>query len=240
MKVRIYKPLIPLIIYFDSNPFLQHLDIVLEREESLDELFNILSSNTTINALRVECYVYLFHDEVGKSLQLMLSSNKSLQCLEIKSRASNCTLLIKYLTAGLRGNNTLQELNVDIKVSENINLKEFIEATDNLKSLTLSLYPKDMTEQLLTPFCPEEIIPCFTNILTRNEHLKFLKFRSYFTSISKNTYKEDWISMLHQFWRTVLLHPSLCYVSIPASRYLLLLSKLTGLKIEKNNYNYLD
>ena len=56
----IYKPLIPLIIYLD---FLQHLDIVLEREESLDELFNILSSNTTVIALRIKCDG-LFHDEV--------------------------------------------------------------------------------------------------------------------------------------------------------------------------------
>ena len=107
-SLSLYKPLMPFIIYLDSNPFLQHLDIALEREESLNELFNILSSNTTIIALRINCEdIGLFHDEVGKSLQLMLSSNKSLQCLEIKSKASNCTLLIKYLTTGLRGNDTL-------------------------------------------------------------------------------------------------------------------------------------
>ena len=136
-SLSLYKPLMPLIIYLDYNPFLQHLDIVLEREESLDELFNILSSNRTTIALRINCQdIGLFHDEVGKSLQLMLSSNKSLQCLEIKSQASNCTLLIKYLTTGLRRNNTLHELNVNIELSENMNLKEFFEATDNLQSLT--------------------------------------------------------------------------------------------------------
>ena len=37
-SLSLYKPLIPLIIYLDSNPFLQHLHIVLEREESQDEL----------------------------------------------------------------------------------------------------------------------------------------------------------------------------------------------------------
>ena len=132
------KPLMPFIISLDSYPFLQHLNIALERQESLNELFNILSSTTTIIALRINCEdIGLFHDEVGKSLHLMLSSNKSLQCLEIKSKASNCTLLIKYLTTGLRGNNTLQELNVNIELSGNINLKEFFEATDNLKSPTV-------------------------------------------------------------------------------------------------------
>ena len=134
------------IIYLDSNPFLQHLDIVLEREGSLNEIFNILSSNRTVIALRINCEdIGLFHDEVGKSLQLMLSSNKSLQCLEIKSQASNCTLLIKYLTTGLRRNNTLQELNVNIKLSENINLKELFEATDHDKYVhdKLQLYNED-------------------------------------------------------------------------------------------------
>ena len=133
-SLSLYKPLMPFIIYFDSYPFLQHLNIVLEREERLDELFNILSSNTTVIALRINCkYWGLFHDEVGKSLQLMLSSNKSLKCLEINSLLSNCTLLIKYLTTGLRKSNTLQELNVNIEFSENINLKEFFEATDKSK-----------------------------------------------------------------------------------------------------------
>ena len=50
-SISLYKSLMPFIIYLDCNPFLQHLDIVLEREESLDELFNILSCNTTVIAL---------------------------------------------------------------------------------------------------------------------------------------------------------------------------------------------
>ena len=95
-SLSLYKPLMPFIIYLDSNPFLKYLNIVLEREGSLNELFNILSSNRTVIAVRINCEdIGLFHDEVGKSLQLMLSSNKSIQCLEIKSRASNCALLIK-------------------------------------------------------------------------------------------------------------------------------------------------
>ena len=138
-SLSLYKPLMPFIIYLDSNPFLQHLDIVLEREGSLNELFNILSGNRTVIALRINRPdIGLFHDEVGKSLQLMLSSNKSLQCLEIESLASNCTLLTKYL--------------------------------------------------------------------------KIIFIQSL---LSDDAYKEDWISMIHQFWETVLLHPSLCYVSIP-------------------------
>ena len=215
-SLSLYKPSMPFIIYLDSNPFLQHLDIVLEREGSLNELFNILSSNRTVIAVRINCKtIGFFHDEVGKSLQLMLSSNKSLQCLEIISRAYNCTLLIKYLTTGLRRNNTLQELDVNIELSENINLKEFFEATDNLKSLTMILDTWEISKQVLTSLYQEEIIPYVTNMLKRNEDMKFLKV--IFLIPSEDTYKEDWIPMIHQFWETVLLHPSLCYVRIPES-----------------------
>ena len=204
----------PFIIYLDSNPFLQHLDIVLEREESLDELFNILSSNRTVIALRINCEdIGLFRVEVGESLQLMLSSNKSLQCLEIKSRPFDFTLL----TTGLRRKNTLQELNVDIKLSENIDLKEFFEASDNLKSLTVLFYTWRISEQVLTSFYLEEIIPHVTNMLKRNEDMKFLKVIFFPFLLSEDTYEEDCISMIYQFWETVLLHPSLCYVRIPKS-----------------------
>ena len=217
-SLSLYKPLMPFIIYLNSYPFLQYLDIVLEREGSLKKLFNILSSNRTVIALRINCeYVGLFHYKVGKSLQLMLSSNKSLQCLEINSRSSNCTLLIEYLTTGLRRNNTLQELNVNIKLSENINLKEFFEATDNLKSLTVLFQTRRISEHVLTLFYHEEIILHVTNMLKRNEDMKFLKVTFFPNLPSKDTYKEDWIPMIHQFWEAVLIHPSLCYVSIPKS-----------------------
>ena len=210
-SLSLYKPLMPFIIYLDSNPFLKHLDIILEREGSL----NILSSNRTVIALRIKCQdVGLFHDEVGKSLQLMLLSNKSLQCLEIKSLSSNCTLLIKYLTTGLRGNYTLQELSVDIKFSENMNLKEFFEATDNLKSLKVKFDSWEISEEVLTSLYYEEIIPCVTNMLKRNEQMKFLKVIS---SLDKDTHKGDWMPTIHQFWETVLLHSSLCYVAIRES-----------------------
>ena len=217
-SLSLYKPLMPFIIYLDSNPFLQHLDIVLEREGSLNELFNILSSNRTVIALRIKCEdIGLFHDEVGKSLQLMLSSNKSLQCLEIISQASNCTLLIKYLTIGLRRNNTLQELNVNIKPSGNINFKEFFEATDNLKSLAVAFYSVEISDQEWTLFYHEEIVSHVTNMLKRNDGLKFVKVIYWLHILSEVTYKEDWIPTIKTFFETVLLHPSLCYVRIPES-----------------------
>ena len=96
-----------------------------------------------------------------------------------------------------------------------MNFKEFFEATDNLKSLTVLFYTWKISEQVLTSFYHEEIIPHVTNMLKRNEDMKFLKIILGQSLPPIHTYKEDWISMVHQFWETVLLHPSLCYVRIP-------------------------
>ena len=77
-SLSLYEPLIPFSVLFDSNPFLQHLDIVLEREESFNDLFNILCNNNTVVALRVRYDFSLLCDDMGRSLQLMLSSNRTL------------------------------------------------------------------------------------------------------------------------------------------------------------------
>ena len=160
-------PLMPLIIYFDSNPFLQHLDIELKTEERLNELFNILSSNTTIIALRIKCDG-LFHDEVGKSLQLMLSSNHTLKCLEIQhpliqlrpsNRILKCLEIQHFLQLRRSSNHTLKCLQwhalpveylttglrenstlqeLKIYFALSENVEEFFKATNNLKSLAVS------------------------------------------------------------------------------------------------------
>ena len=242
-------PLMPLIFYLDSNPFLQHLDIELKSEESLDELFNILSSNTTIIAVRIKCYG-LFHNEVGKSLQLMLSSNHILKCLDVIQQlvqlrpsnrilkcleiqhflqlrlSSNHTLKclqrhalpVEYLTTGLRENSTLQELNIYFVLSENV--KEFFEATNNLKSLAVSFVQSqlwELSEKTFIFWYHEEIIPQVTNMLKRNKDMMFLKVDFSYRLRFRITINYEWISMVHQFWEAVLLHPSLCYMCVSIS-----------------------
>ena len=208
-------PLIPLSVLFDSNPFLQHLDIVLVREENFVELFNILSSNTTIINLRIRnvpsLYRQVLHQEVGKSFQLMLSSNQTLHYLEVQDHV----LPVKYLTAGFRENNTLQELAIDTTLSENV--KEFFETINNLKSLSVKLYAVpfgSISDQELMSWYHEEIILHVTNMLKRNKDIKFMKLSLYFTVDSRVRVQDDWIPIIHQFWEAVLLHPSLCYIYV--------------------------
>ena len=214
------------------------MDIVLDRRGSVNELFNILSSNTTVIALRIRCENN-FQDKVGKSLQLMLSSNQTLQCLEMETSfiISDFTSFIKYLTAGLRMNNTLQELNVHIGFLENVNSKEFFEAIDNLKSLTVLYKSRKISEHILISFYHEQIIPHVTKMLRRNKDMNFLKIT---VILSEDTNNDDWIPMIHQFWETVLLHPSLCYITIPNSSLMIdILSDIKKTLITRRKENKL-
>ena len=223
----LYKPQIPFTTCFDSNPFLQYLSIELDQEESFTELFNIICSNTTITALKItsksfySCWeIPVFRDEVGKSLQLMLSSNKTLQCLKIKIQWM--VLPVKYLTAGLRENNTLQELALDYRPLDGNNLKEFFEAIHNLKSLAVTFPPF---------FRHDEIIPHVINMLLKNQEMRILKvlFRrpANYGFLNVEMPEEDRkefipvaIPMPQQsFWETLVLHPSLCYICISGDMY---------------------
>ena len=75
-------------------------------------------------------------------------------------------------------------------------------------------YTGVISKQAWTSLYDKEIIPHVTNMLRRNEYMKFLKVTFWRSSLS---YKEYWIPIIHQLWKTILLHPSLCYVRIRKS-----------------------
>ena len=211
----LYTPPVSLSILLDSNPFLQHLDITLDKAESCNKLLNILCDNRSIVALKIRLDEgRLVSDEVGKSLQLMLSSNQTLQCLEFTrcSTIASSSVLMKFLAAGLRQNHTLQELDVNFKFSKDDNLKDFFEATTNLKALKMTLQGSQ-----LALYYYEQIVPHVTNMLKRNQQMNILDF-----SLLDNQYYlkkmfEDIpvpVVIVQQFWETVLLHPSLCYIEL--------------------------
>ena len=205
---------------FESNPFLQYLGIELDQEECFNKLFNILCSNTTITALKIQFKHLLYKymetpvspDEVGKSLQLMLSSNKTLQCLKIKMQW--LVLPVKYLTAGLRENDTLQELALDYRPSNSDDLKEFFEAIHNLKSLAVT-FPPFLIE--------DKIISYVTNMLQKNQEIRILKvlFRRPADVQCGFFRRKEFIPVDIQqlLWETVLLHPSLSYICISGEEH---------------------
>ena len=54
----------------------------------------------------------------------------------------------------------------------------------------------------------EEIILQVTNMLKRNEDVMFLIIEFFYRLSHRVTVKDGWISIVHQFWEAVLLHPS--------------------------------
>ena len=121
---------------------------------------------------------------------------------------------VEYLIAGIRENNTLQELDIDCTFSENV--EEFFEVANNLKALTVSFYESSwkISERFMSWYW-EDIISNATDMLKRNKDMKFLNFKFFLDCRSVTvTIKDHWKEMAHQFWETVLLHPSLCYICV--------------------------
>ena len=88
--------LYPLPLLFQYHPNLEHLELRLDTAESVNKLFTILQSNTTLKALRAK--ISEFGDiliSCGPSLQNMLILNKTLESLAINPDADN---FLNYLS----------------------------------------------------------------------------------------------------------------------------------------------
>ena len=131
---------------------------------------------------------------------------------------------MRFLTAGLRENHTLQELDVRFILSEDDNLKDFFEAATNLKALKMTLQGSQ-----LALYYYEQIVPHVTNMLKRNQQMNILDFslldnNRYYISISEDVPVP--VVVVQQFWETVLLHPSLCYIKMPTMGDLCILNDM--------------
>ena len=71
----------------------------------------------------------------------------------------------------------------------------------------------------------EQIVPHVTNMLKRNQQMNILDFSLPYNSIYNLTYNQYYLKrifedipvpvvIVQQFWETVLLHPSLCYIEL--------------------------
>ena len=81
---------------------------------------------------------------------------------------------------------------------------------DQLPSMMIS-------DKKIISFYYEEVIPYVTNMLKRNKDMKFLNVGFLYCLRFRVTVKDDWISVVHEFWKAVLLHPSLCYIYVDIS-----------------------
>ena len=215
-------------LIFHSYPNLKQLDISLDTAESVNELFTILQSNTTLKALRVKTVNKDIYSSIGNSLRDMLTLNQTIQCLEIDppyidSHISSTYLL--YLTTGLSYNNSLQELSVLIPLSHTNNqqLQTYFNVISQKYNLTeLKVYftldqsysncSDEEEEQIMTSLYYEQILPLVTNMLKLHTTIRLLHVQCY--HINRDLSQSQWIDSIKHLLQTIFLHPSLEYIRI--------------------------
>ena len=220
-------------LIFHSYPNLQQLDISLYTAESVNELFTILQSNTTLKALRVKIDDEDIYSSIGNSLRDMLTLNQTIQRLEIDPQyhLHISSTYLSYLTTGLSYNNSLQELSVLIPLSHTNNqqLQTYFNVISQKYNLTeLKVYftldqsysncsDKEM-EQIMTSLYYEQILPLVTNMLKLHTTIRLLHVQCYV--IKYDLSQSQWIDSIKHLLQTIFLHPSLEYIRIERTQLL--------------------
>uniref|UniRef100_A0A1X7T1Y6 NACHT domain-containing protein n=1 Tax=Amphimedon queenslandica TaxID=400682 RepID=A0A1X7T1Y6_AMPQE len=205
-------------IIFLSHPSLHALALPLYTAESAIELFTILQTNTTLEALKVSMYDIIYsNDEVCKSLQDMLKENKSLKCLEFGNGLIPSSFL-PYLTTGLRHNTSLKQLYIFISVNEQV--KAFIDVISQKKNLTeldlhfvLDRSPGIAYEQA-------DLLPAIIKMLQSHQTIRLLRIYGD-SSIRWISLQPNSTEIVQQFYETIFTHPTLEYIDIHSVHSLL-------------------
>ena len=222
-------------LIFHSYPNLQQLDISLYTAESVNELFTILQSNTTLKALRVKIDDEDIYSSIGNSLRDMLTLNKTIQCLEIDPvyhyYLHISSTYLSYLTTGLSNNNSLQKLSVDIPLSHTNKqqLQTYFNVISQKYNLTeLKVYftldqpysncSYKEKEQIMTSLYYEQGLPLVTNMLKLHTTIRLLHVQCYDINIGLS--QSQWIDSIKHLLQTIFLHPSLEYIRIEETRLL--------------------
>ena len=216
---------------FQSHPNLQILNIKLDTSESVNELFTILQTNTTLKALKIVLDEVM---DLSIGLQDMLQHNKTIQYFHIVPpyySSSNQQLnfgssdYLSYLTNGLSHNTSLQELMVPIPLSSDIKyVKHFFDVISQKTVTELHIiFVLDQTYkewnsirqsiEMGTLLCNYGI-PLVTEMLNSHNTMRLLEL-STFPHVFPFVYLKQ-KEMIQYFYDTVLRHPSLQYVGMYA------------------------
>ena len=212
---------------FQSHPNLQILNIKLDTSESVNELFTILQTNTTLKALRIALHKVM---DLSIGLLDMLQHNKTIQYFHIvpyysSSNEQFCfgsSDYLSHLTNGLSDNTSLQELMVPIPLSSDIKYVQHFFDVISQKTVTKLgiIFVLDQTykewdrsrqeREMRTLLCNYGI-PLVTEMLNSHHTMKL------FTLLALQhvfTLKQEEKEMIQNFYDTVLRHHSLQYVEM--------------------------
>ena len=241
---------IPPHLIFQSCPSLKMLGLQLEIK-NVAELFNILQYNTILKGLRVIIndlegpnFVLIkdttfTRDNIGLSLQDMLTHNQTLQCLEILIMEAhylnhNVSAYMPFLISGLESNTSLQHLTAPVALSavadDDDQLRKFfniISQKTNLIELSItftfgSLHQlQHEKENLISELFHKQVLPAVTGMLQSHTTMRLLELE--FSGITGNTDAFDkTIQISHHtctdqfrnFYKIIFNHVSLEYVKI--------------------------
>ena len=211
-------------LIFKKYPNLQQLNLQLDTPEEVDELFTILQNNDTLKYLKVLVICKCFYDQhVLITLQNMLSSNKTLKSFEIdfsdESFHSHLhTRHLSHLATGLSHNNSLQTLGVPVTFfttqtdyEERRAFFNVIAKKENLANIYVSFQCEwYLIDQHAFKFF-ENDLPVITKML--ESHRTLIQFKLLFSGQYDHTAALIAIGSAQKFWKAVLCHPTLQYVS---------------------------
>ena len=212
---------------FQSHSSLQLLYIKLETSKSVNELFTILQSNTTLKALRMELDGV---NDLDRSLQDMLQHNNSLQYFHILPPDNRYDITkfgsdkyLCYLSNGISDNIGLEELRVPIPLSSNCeklnNFFDDISQKTKITNLTLNYVlnkeghqaDRKAEETNLIKLCYEFGLPLVTRLLLSHPTIKLLKLVHNTNTFDVSVPFEPVIT---DFYNAAFDHPSLEYVEM--------------------------
>ena len=200
-------------LLFPCHPSLHTLTLSLDTAESAIELFTILKTNITLNALSVKIKEKRVYTScMGTSLEGMLAQNQTLKYLEINDWENNIpNSFLSFLTTGLRHNTSLQQLSVYIPLNKEI--RAFIKVVSqksNLKELKVKLTP-DQQHGMTTPLFYEQVLPAIS-MLQSHTTIRLLRIECRF--INNESSQPNWIELVQQLYEIMFIHPSLEYIQI--------------------------
>ena len=215
---------------FQSHPNLQILHIKLDTSESVNELFTILQTNTTLKALRIALHEVM---DLSIGLQDMLQHNKTIQYFHIvpyQQFSFGSSDYLSYLTNGLSHNTSLQELMVPIPLSSDIKyVKHFFDVISQKTVTNLRIiFVRDQTYkewdrsrqsiEMGTLLCNYGI-PLVTEMLNSHNTMRLFTLSVIPYVFPFDSLKQEEKEMIQNFYDTVLRHPSLQYVGMYSVTY---------------------
>ena len=224
---------------FQSHPNLQMLDIKLDTSESVNELFTILQTNTTLKALRIELHEVM---DLSIGLQDMLQHNKTIQYFHIDPYYSSSNEefsfgtsdYLSYLTNGLSHNTSLQELMVPIPLSSDIKyVKHFFDVISQKTVTELHIifvldqtykewYKSRQEREMVTLLCNYGI-PLVNEMLNSHNTMRLFTL---FTPLSFVFLKQEEKEIIQTFCDTVLRHQYVGMNNISSNDQRIILKKI--------------